>query len=61
MKYYYPDFKPPVIKTMLTGLETDLYVSDSLIVIGLDYYLGKGAKYRPNMYEYMLRRYEKIL
>lgn len=59
LQYYYPDFKPPVIKTMITGLETDLYVSDSIIVIGLDYYLGAGTRYRPNMYDYMLRRYEK--
>ena len=36
----------------------DLYVSDSLIVIGLDYYLGPEAKYRPiNMFQYILRRY----
>lgn len=59
LKYYYPDFQPPRIETIITGLETDLFVSDSLIVIGLDYYLGEGAKYRPNMYDYMLRRYEK--
>lgn len=59
LKYYYPDFQPPKIQTVITGLETDLFVTDTLIVVGLDYYLGKGAKYRPNMYEYMLQRYEK--
>jgi len=59
IKYYYPDFQPPKIQTILSGLETDLLVSDTLIVIGLDYYLGSGAKYRPNTYEYMLRRYKK--
>ncbi len=59
IKYYYPDFKTPRIETVITGLETDIFVSDSLIIIGLDYYLGKKAKYRPNMYEYMLKRYEK--
>lgn len=59
LKYYYPDFQPPKIQTIITGLETDLFVTDTLIVVGLDYYLGKGAKYRPNMYEYMLQRYEK--
>src|ERR1700690_45699 len=60
MKYYYPDFHPPKIQTIISGLETgcDMFVSDTLIVIGLDFFLGKGAKYRPlNMYEYMLRRY----
>ncbi|MBN8576215.1 MAG: gliding motility lipoprotein GldB [Cytophagales bacterium] len=59
LKYYYPDFQPPKIQTIITGLQTDLFVTDTLIVVGLDYYLGKGAAYRPNMYEYMLRRYEK--
>jgi hypothetical protein len=49
----------PRIETVITGLESDLFVSDTLIIVGLDYYLGSGAKYRPNMYEYMLRRYTK--
>ncbi len=59
MKYYYPEFKVPRVETVITGLESDLFVSDTLVIVGLDYYLGKKAKYRPNMYEYMLRRYEK--
>jgi len=59
LKYYYPDFQIPRVETVITGLESDLFVSDTLIIVGLDYYLGKGAKYRPNMYEYMLRRCEK--
>ncbi len=59
MKYYYPDFNPPKIVTMITGLEGDLYVSDSLIIIGLDYFLGPKPKYKPKMYDYMLRRYQK--
>lgn len=59
LRYYYPDFQIPKVETVITGLESDLYVSDSLIIIGLDYYLGKGARYRPDMHEYMLRRYDK--
>ncbi|MBL7873059.1 MAG: gliding motility lipoprotein GldB [Cyclobacteriaceae bacterium] len=59
LTYYYPDFQVPKVETVITGLETDLFVSDSLIIIGLDYYLGKGARYRPDMHEYMLRRYDK--
>lgn len=58
LKHYYPDTKVPRIKTVATGFEHDMYISDSLIVIGLDYYLGKGAKYRPlGMFNYMLERY----
>jgi len=58
LKYYYPDFSPPKIQTVISGLDTDLYVSDSLIIVSLDFYLGRGAKYRPKMYDYLLRRYD---
>ncbi|MEQ9592317.1 MAG: gliding motility lipoprotein GldB [Cyclobacteriaceae bacterium] len=59
IKYYYPDFEPPKIQTVITGLESDILVTDSLIIVGLDYYIGPGARYKPNMYDYMLRRYQK--
>lgn len=60
LKYYYPDFTPPRIQTLISGLETDLFITDTTLFIGLDYFLGSGAKYRPNnMYAYMLRRYTR--
>jgi hypothetical protein len=60
LKYYYPDFTPPKIQTVISGLMgTDLFVSDTLIVISLDYFLGPGAKYRPRVYDYILRQYKK--
>ncbi len=60
IKYYYPDFRPPHIKAVFTGLVHDMYVSDSLILIGLDYYLGDEASYRPlNTPQYILKRYRK--
>jgi hypothetical protein len=59
LKFYYPEFQIPKIQTVITGMESDLFVSDTLIIIGLDYFLGKGAKYRPRLYEYMLKRYTK--
>lgn len=60
LQYYYPDYAPPRIQTLISGLETDLFVTDSTIYVGLDYYLGDGARYRPNnMYAYMLRRYTR--
>ena len=58
IKYYYPDFNPPKIRTLITGLDTDLYVSDSLIMVGLDFFLGPDATYRPKAYDYLLRRYD---
>ncbi|MBY0435727.1 MAG: gliding motility lipoprotein GldB [Cyclobacteriaceae bacterium] len=58
--HYYPEVKAPRIQTIVTGLEADLFVSDSLVMVGLDYFLGDGAKFRPNnLYQYMLRRYNK--
>src|SRR6267378_4760842 len=32
IKYYYPDFTPPAVQTIISGMETDLLVSDSLVV-----------------------------
>jgi hypothetical protein len=59
IKFYYPDFTPPRVQTIISGLETDVMVTDSLVVIGLDYFLGEGARFKPNMYEYMQKRYHK--
>jgi len=61
MKSYYPQMKIPKIQTMVTGFGTsEMYVSDSLIIIGLDYYLGPDASFRPNQYpNYILKRYQK--
>ena len=60
LKYYYPQFKEPKIYTIFTGFAAkDLSVSDSVIVIGLDYYMGSRAKYHPDLYTYQLRTYQK--
>lgn len=60
IKYYYPSFQPPKIYTTFTGLGSmgnDLLVSDSLIVISLDFFLGEEAPFRPKIHDYMLTRY----
>ena len=61
IKRDYPTFKPPRIVTFITGfLGPDLVVSDTLVLIGLDYFAGPTAKYRPRGEEfprYVLRRY----
>lgn len=60
IKVYYPEFKAPKIKFMVSGFTgNDLYVSDSLIIIGLDFFGGPKALYRPNVYDYQLNRYQK--
>jgi hypothetical protein len=58
LQYYYPGFQPPKVMTLITGLDTDMLVSDSLIAVSLDYFLGPKATYRPKTYDYLLRRYD---
>lgn len=41
LKHLFPDFTPPVVYTVVTGLGYDLILKDSLLIVGLDYYLGK--------------------
>jgi gliding motility-associated lipoprotein GldB len=57
IKYYYPNFSPPRIYTLVSGFGTDLFVSDSVIVIGLDFYLSDRGKYRPKVPAYIQKRY----
>lgn len=59
VKYYYPGFTPPKVQTVISGLDNDLLVTDSVVIVSLDFFLGPGAKYRPNVYEYVLRQYQK--
>jgi gliding motility-associated lipoprotein GldB len=61
IKYYYPDYYVPEVNTVISGFrfDRDFAFSDSLIVISIDYFLGSEASYRPQFYDYMLKRYEK--
>ena len=63
IKKDFPNFRIPKVATIVTGfLGPDLVVTDSLIVIGLDYFAGPKAKFRPQgaQYpQYILRRYQK--
>lgn len=56
IKSYYPDYKAPKVQTVYSAFGNDVFFSDSLLVIGLDYYLGEEASYRPNVYEYLQAR-----
>jgi hypothetical protein len=60
LKSLYPDMPTPRLQTIVTGLYNDLYISDSLIIIGLDFFIGNDATYKPlEIPEYVLRRYNK--
>jgi hypothetical protein len=56
--HYFPDFRVPPAYTYLSGLlGKDIYVNDSLLVLSLDWFAGPKASYRPDLPQYMLRRY----
>lgn len=59
IKYYYPDFKEPQIITTFTALDLELMVSNDMIVIPLETFLGPTAKYRPQYPNYLLQRFDK--
>ena len=59
-KYYYPDVYAPKIQYVLSGLQKDLFVSDTLICIAADYFLGPDARFVPlGIPQYILKRYQK--
>ncbi|GAA3952914.1 gliding motility lipoprotein GldB [Hymenobacter algoricola] len=57
VRYYFPDFRVPAVKTFVSGLSQDLFVNDSLMVLSLDFFVGPKASVRPNVPEYIKRRY----
>jgi len=66
LKYFYPNFTPPKIYTVVTGLGyffgTDLIVTDKYIFIGLDFFMNPDAPYRPPVEQvpnYIWNRYRR--
>ncbi|GAA4366384.1 hypothetical protein GCM10023185_37460 [Hymenobacter saemangeumensis] len=58
VQHYFPDFRVPPAYTYISGLlGKDIYVSDTLLVMSLDWFAGPKASYRPDLPQYMLRRY----
>ena len=64
VKYYYPSFKIPKIKVVMTGIGSffgrDMYISEDVIFLSLDYFIGNKKKYknyRPKQPGYILKRY----
>ncbi|MEM6299329.1 MAG: hypothetical protein AAF740_11640, partial [Bacteroidota bacterium] len=65
LKSYYTDFQPPNVYTVVTGLGYDLMLRDSLLIVGLDYYLGNEHfpvappdPYGVPLPKYIWQRYE---
>lgn len=59
-KSIYPEIKVPRITYLLSGLQKDLFISDTSIQVAVDYFLGPDARYVPlGLPQYILRRYQK--
>lgn len=61
VKYYYPEFQEPDIYTFFTAFLSpkDILVTPDQIVLGLEYFIGPGAKYVSNDPQYILDRYNE--
>ncbi len=60
LKQIYPESKTPKVYSAVSVFYNDLFISDSLIVVGLDHFIGKDATYAPqDIPGYILKRYNK--
>ena len=60
VRYYVPDFKAPKVYTMVSGFNSDLFISEDVIVIGLDYFLPEDHRFQPGeLPRYIAKRYQK--
>ncbi len=56
-KYYYPNKVIPKIYTTITGFNQSIIITDSLLIIGLDKYMGENYDYYSRLQiPYYLRR-----
>ena len=58
LKVYYPETRTPKVQTVVTGLYNDLFITNEHIMIGMDFFIGEDASYKPkDIPNYILRRY----
>ena len=60
LAYYYPHVKTPKSENGDHRFESDIFVSDSLIIIGLDYYLGRRGLQAQYVRLYVKKVQEKF-
>ncbi len=62
IKKNYPNYYVQDFYTFISGMGfwgQDFLISDSMIVVSLDYFLGEKCKYQPQLPQYILKRYKK--
>ena len=52
----YPEFKAPKVVTTFSGLNNDMIISDSLVVISIESFIGPKANFSPDQPDYILSR-----
>lgn len=58
LKAYYPQTQIPLVQTAVTGLYNDMFITNEHIMIGLDFFIGEDASYKPQQIpNYILKRY----
>ncbi|WP_114751200.1 gliding motility lipoprotein GldB [Pleomorphovibrio marinus] len=58
--FHYPDFVPPKVYTYVSGFSSDLFITEDIIVIGLDYFLPPDHRFQPpEIPVYIAKRYEE--
>lgn len=54
----YPQASVPLVQTTITGLYKDLVITNDEIIIGMDFFIGPDASFRPQeIPDYILQRY----
>ncbi len=63
MKYYFPKFKEPKVITMTNNVEYQnrIIATDTLVLIGLDNYLGPDHEFYQGMSTYIAADFDKAL
>ncbi|HLT08654.1 MAG TPA: gliding motility lipoprotein GldB [Cyclobacteriaceae bacterium] len=60
VKYHFPEFQVPKVYTMVSGFNSDLYISEDIVVIGLDYFLPEDHRFQPaDLPRYIAKRYQQ--
>lgn len=60
LRQFYPRAKMPKIYSAVSVFYNDLFISDSLIILGLDHFIGSEATYHPkDIPAYILERYDR--
>ncbi len=60
IRYHYPDFTPPQVYTYVSGFGSDLFITEDILVIGLDYFLPPDHRFQPpDLPNYISKRYDE--